>query len=503
MRQFILILFMFLPLCVFAVGIQSHSVENKEDNEFRNSAWRVDWGASSRQAAGTGEYMPFWARTGEDGILPVKSSGLWTAGADISYNHKNGIFFEAGTNLVGAFARTSPLNPQPVYGLVDRLYVSGGWKMLRMDIGMIPRHGDLGELSITGGDIMMSGNARNIPGINLSADWIYFEKGHWVGIKGNLAHYQLIDSRMVGGAMLHDKSIAIKFALGRKVDLMAGFHHYAQWGGYSPTEGLQGQSFRDYVKVFFARKGDATDSKSDQLNVFGNHLGNEWARVVWRARPFTMTFQYDKPFEDNSGMKFQNFPDGVWTLQFALNNRKAWVTDITYEFINTTWQSGNVHDRPATEDEMAEQDPTSPWYGRVVIGGLDNYFNNSPYGSGWTNYGRTIGLPLITPGMPVNGITPGIINNRIRGHHLAFAGMLKQKVPYRFKATLTENFGLYHQPFDISLWQLSMAFEVDIMKDVTSFPVALSIGVYGDVGQLYQNSAGLMFKVSYGGFHKF
>ena len=227
MRQFILILFMFLPLCVFAGGIQSHSVENKEDNEFQNSAWRVDWGTSSRQAAGTGEYMPFWARTGEDGILPVKSSGLWTAGADISYNHKNGIFFEAGTNLVGAFARTSPLNPQSVYGLVDRLYVSGGWRMLRMDIGMIPRHGDLGELSITGGDIMMSGNARNIPGINLSADWIYFEKGHWVGIKGNLAHYQLIDSRMVGGAMLHDKSIAIKFALGRKVDLMAGFHHYA------------------------------------------------------------------------------------------------------------------------------------------------------------------------------------------------------------------------------------------------------------------------------------
>ena len=37
-----------------------------------------------------------------------------------------------------------------------------------------------------GSFIMMSGNARNLPGINLTTDWIYFEKGHWVGIKGNL-----------------------------------------------------------------------------------------------------------------------------------------------------------------------------------------------------------------------------------------------------------------------------------------------------------------------------
>ena len=172
--------------------------------------------------------MPFWSRTGQDGILPVRSSGLLTVGTDIFYKNPKGLFFEAGTNLVGALSLKSPLNSAPVYGFVDRLYVSGGWKMLRMDIGLKPRRGDLGEMSITGGDIMMSGNARNMPGINLSSDWIYFEKGQWIGIKGNLAHYHLFDSRKVEGAMIHDKSVAIKLALGKKVDLMAGFHHYAQ-----------------------------------------------------------------------------------------------------------------------------------------------------------------------------------------------------------------------------------------------------------------------------------
>lgn len=461
--------------------------------------WMIDWNASTRLAGTTGQYMPFWARTGEDGILPVRSSGLVTAGADVSYRHNNGLYFEAGTNLAGALAQKSPVSVGTVYGMVDRLYVSGGWKMLRMDIGMKPRRGELGPLSITGGDFLMAGNARNLPGINLSSDWIYFEKGHWVGIRGNLAHYHLWDDRKVPGAMIHNKSVDIKFSVGRKVDLIAGFHHYAQWGG----EG-QAESFKDYVKIFFAKRGDASDSKSDQLNVFGNHLGREWARVIWRARPFTMTFQYDKPFEDNSGMIFQNFPDGVWTLQFALNDRKAFVTDVTYEFINTTWQSGDRHDRPATKEEEEKQDENDPWKGTIVLGGCDNYFGNSPYSSGWTHYGRTIGLPLILPAMPnADGIVPNISNTRVRGHHIALAGMVAAKVPYRFKATFTENFGTYSKPYPGTPWQLSLALEADADKSFTRLPVTFSLGIYGDIGKLYPSSAGLTLRISYDRFHRF
>ena len=451
------------------------------------AGWDIAWDASLRMAGSTGQYMPFWARTGEDGILPVRSSGLLTAGTDIRYRHANGIFFEAGTNLAGVLALKSPLNRTPVYGMVDRLYVSGGWKMLRMDVGMIPRRGDLGPLSVTGGDFHMSGNARNLPGVNLSSDWIYFEKGHWFGVKGNLAHYQTIDSRRVKGAMIHNKAIAAKFALGRKVDLIAGFDHYAHWGG----EG-QAESFKDYVKIFFAMRGDASDSPSDQLNVFGNHLGREWARVVWRARPFTMTFQYDKPFEDNSGMIFQNFPDGVWTLQFALNDREAFVTDVTYEFINTTWQSGDKHDITNDKGET------------IILGGRDNYFGNSPYASGWTHFGRTIGLPLILPAMPdADGVVPRVVNTRVRGHHIALAGMVARKVPYRFKATFTENFGTYGVPYPETPWQLSLALEADLAKRLTRLPVVFSLGIYGDVGRLYPDSVGLTLKVSYAGSHCF
>ena len=465
-----------------------------------SGCWSVNWQASTRLAGATGQYMPFWSRTGEDGILPVKSSGMITAGADALYRDSKGFFFEAGTNLAGVLAMKSPLNPDPVYGMVDRLYVSGGWKMLRMDVGMKPRRGDLGPLSITGGNIIYSGNARNLPGINLSTGWIYFEKGQWVGIRGNLAHYHMIDSRHVKGTMVHDKSVALKVDIVRKVDLMAGFNHYAQWGGVSQTDGPQAQSFKDYVKVFFAKRGDAADSESDRLNVFGNHLGNEWVRLVWHAQPFDMTFQYDKPFEDNSGMMFQNFPDGVWTLKFALKNREAFVTDVIYEFINTTWQSGDRHDRPATEEEIELQDPSDPHYGKVVLGGQDNYFNNYPYRSGWTHFGRSIGLPLMTPSLPgIDGRCIGIVNNRVRGHHVGISGNISHKIPYRLKATFTENFGTYSDPFVTKACQLSMAFEADLVREFTRLPVEFSAGAYADVGRLYPSSFGLTLRITYNG----
>lgn len=467
--------------------------------------WNIKWNVDTYMLAGTGDYLPFWARTGHDGILPYSSSGVVAGGADVSYNASNGIFFEAGANLVGSAASRNPWQKDQVSGIVDRLYVSGGWKMLRLDVGMIPRAKELGDLSISGGDIMWSGNARNIPGINASTDWIYFEKGHWFGFKGNLAHYQLIDNRYVKGAMIHNKELAVKFALGKKVDFIAGFGHWAHWGGNSPKYGDYPVSLRDYYRIFMALSGGEDASASDQVNVLGNHLGREYIRVDWRASAFTMTFQYDKPFEDRSGMKFKNAPDGIWTLKFSFKDRKALVTDVLYEHIRTTWQTGPYHDRPATPEEMEKQDPNDHYYGKIVLGGCDNYFSNGEYKSGWTNYGRIIGLPLILPYAPDNdGICLGIASNRVRGHHIGIRGIVFEDVPYTFKGTFTHNYGRYHQGessfFATTPWQLSLALEVELGRSVTNLPLTFAIGAYGDIGKVYRNSAGLTLRISYRDF---
>ncbi len=445
------------------------------------------WEGTANALAGTGEYLPFWARTGNDGIYPYSTSGALTLGADVGYGKKEGWSFEAGTNFIGAVAAGTPAPQRRAYAIVDRLYLSGSWKMLHMDIGMKPRARELEDISVSGGNVVYSRNARNIPGVNAWSDWIYFEKGHWFGVKGNVAHYQMIDNRFVKGTMLHNKSVAAKLALGPKVDLSAGFEHWAQWGGESPIYGKQPTTFMDFWRVLTAGKGGEGATESDRINVLGNHLGREYIRLDWRAEDFTLTAQYDKPFEDGSGMKLRNVPDGIWSLQCSFNDREAWITDVIYEFISTTWQSGPEHNTP---------DGT-------ILGGCDNYFANGEYKSGWTNYNRVMGCPLLLPALPGrDGITTDMASTRVRACHVGLKGLAFNKMPYKFLATYSRNFGKYHQGpdsfFASEPQQLSLALEVGLSKSSFDLPLGIAVGVYGDIGELYQNSAGLTLKFIFG-----
>ena len=224
------------------------------------------------------------------------------------------------------------------------------------------------------------------------------------------------------------------------------------------------------------------------------------------------------PYEDGRGtIKIQNAPDGVYSLVFNLKDRSGIVTDVVYEYVHTTWQSGDVHDRPATEEEMTKvypedvdnywQRPGDFYYGRIVIGGRDNYFNNGEYPSGWTYHGRTLGLPLITP-MAANadGVVMGVENNRIRAHHIGIKGNMGL-VPYGFKTTYSSNWGRFGMPADSRFhshpWQLSLAFELELGRNLTNLPVAFAVGAYGDFGQLYQNCVGLSLRITCGDSLKF
>ena len=472
--------------------------------------WKIDWNSSAHASVGSGDYLPFWQRTYQGGIMPYSSFGLVTTGADVSYTAKYGFSFDAGANLAGALAMNNPVHSTKVYGMVDRLYLSGSWKMLHLDIGKKPRQRELGDLSITGGNLVITGYARNIPGVNAWTDWIHFEKNHLFALKGNFAHYQLNDLRYIQDARVHNKSLAVKFGFRDIVELEAGLDHWVQWGGVSPILGPRPDSFRDLIRVMFGSNGGEDASLPDQQNALGNHLGREYVRINWNASDFKLKLQYDMPYDDgNNIIQTQTFPDGVWSFNLSFDKRDALITDFVYEYIHTTWQSGDTHDRPATEEEMTKdygkyvywQDPEHHYYGRMVLGGRDNYFNNYEYWSGWTYHGTTIGLPLLLPSAPSeDGITYGIVSNRVRAHHFGVKGMIA-KLPYMLKATYSSNWGRYSNDsesvFNDKPKQLSLAFEVELGKQVTNLPVTFAAGAYGDFGKLYQNSVGLSLRVFY------
>lgn len=464
--------------------------------------WEVRWSSTAHMSGASEQVLPFWARTGNDGVLPSSSGATAMLGAELLYKSECGWLLEGGTSIAGYVTASESGGHPYARGLVDRLYLSAGWKMFRVDVGMMPRQRELGGLSVTGGNIMWTGNARNMPGVNLKSDWISVTER--LAFRGNMAHYHMNDHRSVAGTRLHDKSLELKLDLGGGLELSGGLEHMAQWGGTSALYGPQPSSFDDFIRVFFARGGGDGASASDRINVLGNHLGREYLRLDWDVDRFRITFQYDKPFEDGSGTRFDNLPDGVWTLKLSADERESFVTDVVYEFINTTWQSGPLHERPATEEEMAGQDPSDPQYGIIILKGRDNYFNNSMYRSGWTYHGRVIGLPLIN-GIVFedDGTVAGILCNRIRAHHLGIGGNLGRGVPYMFKATYSRNYGRYDQPesspYSSSPWQLSMAMEAALPQAFTSLPVELTVGVYSDLGLLYPDSFGITLKLRYSG----
>ena len=90
----------------------------------------------------------------------------------------------------------------------------------------------------------------------------------------------------------------------------------------------------------------------------------------------------------------------------------------------------------------------------------------------------------------------------MRGHHFGLKGVAFKKIPYKFLATYTQNYGNYKQqetsPFAKTPKQLSLALELEFGEKLLDLPIRFSAGAYADFGELYQNSAGLTLRFFYG-----
>lgn len=471
-----------LPLLLLCCGFQGFA---QRQWEYRSSL--------SGQAA-TEKTLPMWATTGRHGIIPDSRGGLLQAGLFSDFNPERTIRFAYGVS--GAGYLTEIKNKI----ILDELYVSAEWKKIRLDAGMIHADEAYNGISSQNGNIVFSGNSRSLPGLNLRTGYIGVPlTGKVLAFRFNIAGYTMIDDRYADHTWLHNKSLYLRISPWKRLDISVGLEHWAQWGGDSPAYGKQPHSFRDFIRVFCAQGGGEGSTVSDSLNALGNHLGREHLRIDYKADAFTLGFYHDIPFEDGSGTRFQNFPDGTWGLYYGAYDKKQWVSDVMYEFIYTKSQSGSHHDRPATPEEIATQDPHSPFYGRVVLGGNDNYFNNGEYRSGWTYYGRGIGTPFITPKAPdANGLVLGTYNNRIIAHYLGIQGYAFRKLPYKVRLSYSRNYGTYSSPLTGTPEQFSFGLEAGIPRS-RHLPFRIDLGIYGDYGKLYSNNFGLSLKISRNG----
>lgn len=438
----------------------------------------VEYTVSLSGFAATEKNLPFWAVSNRYGLVPDGNGGLLEAGIFSGFNDRHKVRFAYGVSAVGF------LSDYDNNILLDQLYISGGWRNLRLDLGMIHRDTEYNGISSTNGDIAWSNNSRTLPGYNLRSDYIALPwTGKILSFKFNWADYRMIDDRYVDKTRLHNKSVFLKIRPSRRLEIIVGLEHWAQWGGKSPIYGKQPSSFKDYLKIVCGKEGGEGATESDVMNALGNHLGREHLRINYLADRYTLSFYHDIPFDDASGTDFRSFPDGIYALYYGSKDARKWISDIIYEFHYTKYQSGRYHNEPGHPEH--------------ILGGNDNYFNNGEYRSGWTYYGRTIGSPLITPNAPnVNGITLGVYNNRVLGHHLGMKGYAFGKVPYKAMLTYTLNYGTYNTPLVNSpAEQFSFGLEAGI-PEIRKFPFRIDLGIYGDYGKLLKNNLGFTVKLT-------
>lgn len=399
---------------------------------------------------------PLWQTSNKHGIIPEEDALIAELEAYNTFHSKNNIFkAHIGADIITSTSKTeNKLFP-------SQLYLGLQYHKLLINIGIKHEITRYNGLSSTNGEIQWSNNARSMPGYNITFTDFFslnnignlFRKGtkrssdSKILFNFEFGDYIANDNRYCGDrTLMHKDFFAVKILASPKTEITCKLNRIIYWAGKSERLGTQPNGFRNYLRVIFQQNGGSDANISDQINKLGNTLG---AYNINIKHTFNndkkLTFYYSHPFEDRSGMRFQNGTDGVWGIYFE--NKKSHksyaISHLIYEYINTTNQSGKA--------------------GSSFSAG-DNYFNNGIYSSGHTFHKRTIGLPLMYPKTSKKGeICMGIQNNTLIAHHIGLDGLVSE-IPYTFLFTISNNKGLNYNPYKIEAKNYSCLLQFNIAQ---------------------------------------
>ncbi|CCG98818.1 hypothetical protein FAES_0807 [Fibrella aestuarina BUZ 2] len=347
--------------------------------------------------AASASQTPFWLRTRQYGLVPLNNpAGIVRAGTTFFKGDPTDprrVHLKVGIEGALISSATTPAEPNAVRILLPEAYASLRLGQFELYGGRRREVFGLMDTLLTSGSYSWSGNALPIPKIQLGTRGfapLGFTNGI-VAINAFYAHGWFGKADSVQGSYLHQKALYGRVSLfKRRVNLYAGVVHNAQWAGRRNvgTLSVNGQlpnTFKDYLRVITASETPIADSTSyveiDRLNRVGNHLGSIDFAVEILGDRSNWFLYYQHPYEDKSGVAFQNMPDGLYGVRWR--NAGA-VTggfrfqQVTAEVLSTMNQSGFTTDQNG------------------LFAGADDYFNNYQYSDGWAYRRHIIGTPFIT-----------------------------------------------------------------------------------------------------------
>lgn len=438
----------------------------------------VAFSLNNRLNTGMGHFAPFLSTVNQYDrhSLTPNSLSVWTnLYKTTSKTFDYGFGAELNANLSPTEARFFP----------GELYAEGKVGPFLAVLGMKREVFGNQDAELSSGGLIGSQNSRPVPALTLETKgWVKvpLTKGR-VEFLGGMANGKFTDGSYVKNVLMHHKWLQVRVGGDWPVTVNYGLHHAAQWSGNLAQNKPAPPSFNDFVRMFLARSGINTNDPNDFFNASGNHLISQHLGLGIRLSDCSLDVYWQNLSEDppvHRMNKAYNKRDGLWGLSLRLPKFRL-LHAVVAEFLSTTDQSGPWHDLDG-----------------VIMGGMDNYYNNGAYPNGWSNYGMTIGNPWLTsPKYNTDGST-GIHNNFVRLFYLSGLGEVSC-FKYRFTTAYSSNWGWPADQLLTAKRQFSGQFEL-----FHDFPYLknseFSLGLSGDRGAPYGNNLALMLGFRHTGF---
>ncbi|MBO0952639.1 capsule assembly Wzi family protein [Fibrella forsythiae] len=449
---------------------------------------------------------PFWLRVNQFGIIP-QAAPLAMVRVRVSRTD-NAV--DTATHQTNRFGWGFALNPVLNLGsrnqlLLPEVYVTVRSNTFEMWAGRRRELIGLGDSLLSSGFVIGSGNALPIPKIQLATRGyvpLKFLK-RFVAINAGYAHGWFTNA-YIQGSYLHQKYLYWRFGKPKSfLKVHLGLNHQVQWGGQadylltSPyaLNGRLPASFSYYGNIIMATRPN--DIENDDYNSFdgayriGNHVGGHDLGIQLTTTRETILLYFQHPFEDVSGLLWQNLPDGLigfsWRRLVIDRLAAGQLDHFVLEYLTTLDQSGSTF-----------------WVPNSAYQGADNYFNHAQYREGWSYHGRAIGTPFIAPQTELrSAINRSVFfaDNRVEVYYAGAEGRLINKLRWTIKLAYSWHYGTYAEQFDRALTQYSFLLSTRTGLGKLS-KTWLQTAIALDCGEVYPSTLGASLSLSHTIFGK-
>lgn len=469
----------------------------------------ITYDLAAEMAVGSGNYTAYQLATNRHHILSTRANTAYTRAALSAKHNISKCLTLSGTVDVVA----SVHGDFPIY--LQQCYARLAYKQIFIEAGNREDKQVVREDDLSVGSFVKGTNAKPAPQVRIGTNgfqyvpytkkWVQvnIEAGYGKFLDSEYRRNQFVESWEVNtsyttGAFFHQKHLYIRSNPEKMFFAMIGIEHIAQFGGtkYSYENGdvvynkkpADTNSFINVILPF----GDTQYYEHESFEdwVFGNHIGVMTYQVGCNIDKYHRVQAYlDNPFEDGSGIRKGNGYDGLWGLEYSNSAPgRQLIRSAVIEYFQSTNQSGPLHWDSGDYPEPVRSQVTE------LVTGEDNYYNHSFY-SGYSYYGMTPGIALITSPIYNSDGYSGFRDNRIKAWHVGIRGELTQSLSYLVKGSYREGWGTYSLPLTQKHHSFDAMMQGNYHYGAWNFSAAYAISS----GNIYGNCSTLDIKIGYHG----